>query len=149
MGIEGRPRPKPLWQRRRLWWSARALTTLNPAEAFHRAAPGSLAFAVEGGEHSYGEVASMARRVAGWLDGAIGAEPARVGVLCGRTLTSYAALLGASWAGHAYVPLAPSLPPHRLALLLQRAGLKALVVDGQGAAALTAEVRAQLRAPVL
>jgi D-alanine--poly(phosphoribitol) ligase subunit 1 len=117
---------------------------MNPAAAFHRAAPDSLAFVVEGVEHTYGEVAAMARRIAGWLDAGPGIEPARVGVLCGRSLTAYAAILGTSWAGHAYVPLSPSLPPHRLALLLSRARLSALIVDAQGSAALNAEVRAQL-----
>jgi D-alanine--poly(phosphoribitol) ligase subunit 1 len=125
------------------------LSSLNPAAAFHRTPADRLAFVIDGGEHTYGEVASKARRIAGWLAAGVGEVPARVGVLCGRTLTAYAAILGCSWAGHAYVPLSPSLPTHRLALLLARGRLGALIVDAQGAAALTGEVRAQVPAQLL
>ena len=68
---------------------------------------------------SYGELAALAQRVAQWLR----AGPARpagfVGVLGSRSIIAYAAVLGAGWAGDAYVPIYPKLPEERLIELLR------------------------------
>jgi D-alanine--poly(phosphoribitol) ligase subunit 1 len=119
---------------------------LNPAHGFHRhaaAAPGRAALVIEGRTWSYGELAEGARAVAGWLRETVGDEPARVGILCGRTFHTFAAILGTAWAGHTYVPLPQGAPPRRLAELVRRARLAALIAsDEAGPAGLPPEVHA-------
>lgn len=81
---------------------------------------------------SYSQLASMVSQVAGWL-AARGAQPhQRVGLCAGRNLAGYAGLLGAVWAGASYVPLNPKIPAARLAGMIRRAQLHALIVDNAG-----------------
>jgi hypothetical protein len=56
---------------------------------------------------------------------------------------AYAGLLGACWAGAAYVPLNPDWPEQRLLRILETTELDALVVDDRGLKLLSAEVLSQ------
>jgi D-alanine--poly(phosphoribitol) ligase subunit 1 len=60
--------------------------------AFHRHAianPDRIALAVGGSPFTYGELAGISKRVAGFLE-----RPARVGVLASRSVEAYAGILG-------------------------------------------------------
>lgn len=61
-------------------------------------------------------------------------QPAQplTGVLAHRSLTAYAGVLGTLLRGHGYVPLNPDFPPDRLAVMLNRSEIEALVVDAHG-----------------
>lgn len=146
--------------------------------AFSLARPSSPALVLDSASYSYAQLAEAARRVARWLgatapedvtpedvapedvapengapeDSAAGRRhpPGRVGVLASRSLETYAGILGAAWAGDTAVPLNPKQPPARLASILKRARLCALVVDHNGAHHLENDaVRAVLPARVL
>lgn len=96
--------------------------------------PNQIALVVDGDGYSYAELASFAGKVAAWLQVA---EPermlgARVGVLTSRTLDTYAGILGACWSGASYVPINAKLPAARLANVLTRGKLEALIVDETG-----------------
>lgn len=106
--------------------------------------PGAPAVWQDGRAFSYAEVGELSRRIAGWLEQQGVRAGSRVGILAGRGLTAYTGILGACWAGCAWVPLNPAHPPARLNNLLQRAALDALIVDGEGASVL-----AQLNPPPL
>jgi amino acid adenylation domain-containing protein len=98
--------------------------------------PGAPALQLDDQTLSYGELGELSQRIAGWLQRE-GIEPgARVGVLARGSATAYAAILGACWAGCAWVPLNPQHPEARLRDLLQRAQVDALIVDEAGAALL-------------
>jgi amino acid adenylation domain-containing protein len=96
--------------------------------------PNQIALVVDGDSYSYAELALFAGKVAAWLQAA---EPekmlgARVGVLTSRTLDTYAGILGACWSGASYVPINSKLPAARLANVLARGKLGALIVDETG-----------------
>lgn len=79
---------------------------------------------------TYGALAQRAALVAAWVSGAARGEAgARIGVLAGRERSAYEAILGTSWAGCAFVPLNPRVPDARLAVVLRRARLSALITD--------------------
>ncbi len=104
----------------------------NPVWSFHANAlahPDRTALWVGGVEHTYGELAVAAQRVAGWLKGTGLGPGDRVGVLGERGFATFAGILGACWAGGTYVPLSPHDPTARLARVVERAGLHALVHD--------------------
>jgi amino acid adenylation domain-containing protein len=86
-----------------------------------------LALVVGGISYSYGELASMSQQLARLLG-----RPARVGVLASRTLEAYAGVLGALWAGAAYVPINPNVPDERLVQILRITSLDAIVADPAG-----------------
>ncbi|HSM69063.1 MAG TPA: amino acid adenylation domain-containing protein, partial [Xanthomonadales bacterium] len=98
--------------------------------------PGAPAVWQDGRSISYAELGERCRRVAGGLEREGVAAGSRVGVLAGRGATAYSGMLGACWAGCAWVPLNPAHPPDRLNHLLQRAEVDALVVHEEGAALL-------------
>ena len=106
-----------------------------PVFSHAQRAPGRLALAIDQREYSYGELAAASHRVAAWLRSRISRSDRawRVGVLAARSFETYAGILGAAWAGAAYVPLNPKQPAARLASILARAGLDALIVDRRGA----------------
>jgi amino acid adenylation domain-containing protein len=113
------------------------LVEMNLASAVFRharAVPARTALVVEECAYTYGELARQAAKVARWLavsrPGA--PHPPRVGILAARSLPTYAGLLGAGWAGGAYVPLNPRQPAPRLASIIRRARLDALIVDSRG-----------------
>src|SRR5688500_7091353 len=57
----------------------------------------------------------------------------RVGVVAARSIETFAGIVGAAWAGATYVPLNPKVPASRLAYVIQRAKIDALIVDAKGA----------------
>ena len=101
--------------------------------------PQNIALSLHGRDHTYAELAWRAQRVAGWVASRVGGS-ARVGIIGGRSLDTYLAVLGSVWAGATYVPLNPKFPRDRLAALLKRADLAALIVDASGRALLNNEL---------
>jgi D-alanine--poly(phosphoribitol) ligase subunit 1 len=112
----------------------------NLAFPFYKQAcdhPDRHALYVAGVSYSYGELADLAARAGAALG------PARkVGVLASRSVGTYVGVLGACWCGAAYIPLSPKLPVERLAYMLKTVQPDALIVDEQGLACLTPDVRA-------
>lgn len=108
----------------------------NLALPFHQHAarnPGAIALVVDEREHTYGALADRAARIAAWVQGVPAADGMkRIGILSNRSMEGYAALLGACWAGAAYVPVNSRLPADRLSSVLRAAALDALVVDDTG-----------------
>ena len=96
-----------------------------------------LAVSVGGNDLSYAELSALAQRTARWLTAGPSRPPGFVGVLASRSVEAYAGVLGACWAGDAYVPLNPQLPEQRLAQLLRIIQPVALVVDEAGRKALS------------
>lgn len=128
--------------------------SLNLADGVNRHAderPSAPALSIEGRVWTYGELRTGAARVAARLEASLAAgRTRRVGILASRSLATYAGILGAAWAGGTYVPLNPKQPAARLASILRRAGLDAIVVDAAGGVHLADEaVRSVLPACVL
>src|SRR5205807_1817266 len=59
--------------------------------------------------------------------------PPLTGLFAYRSATAFAGVLGALLGGHAYVPLNRTFPPARTALMLSRAGCRAVIVDAASA----------------
>lgn len=60
---------------------------------------------------------------------AIEPTPSRTAVFANRHYWSYAGIVGAILAGHAYVPLNPTHPPERLLAMLRTADVSTLIID--------------------
>ena len=103
--------------------------------------PSRPALEVAGETVSYAELHNRATRIAAALG-----EPPLTAVLASRSVTAYAAVLGALLAGHGYVPLNPRFPPRRNAAMLRRSGCRTLVADAEGEGTL-ADVLAELDEP--
>ncbi|HEX5495305.1 MAG TPA: condensation domain-containing protein, partial [Mycobacteriales bacterium] len=89
--------------------------------------PHGTAVVVRGRELSYAELEARAARMAAALRQR-GVRPGSlVGVLCPRDINLIPCLLGVLRTGAAYVPLDPSHPADRLAMIVADAGLAALV----------------------
>jgi amino acid adenylation domain-containing protein len=106
-----------------------------------------------GGELSYGELDARANALAMQLlaAGIVAEEP--VGVCMDRSAEAIVALLAVLKAGKTYVPLDPSYPDSRLALLLADAGIRRVLTSGRCMARLqglpTSVIRVdESRAPV-
>jgi len=110
---------------------------LGLAASIHRfaaATPAATALVIDETEYSFAELAGAASRVAAWLRPATASDDAaRIGILATRSFETFAGLVGAAWAGACTVPLNPAQPAARLASILRGAGLRALVVDREGA----------------
>jgi len=102
--------------------------------------PERTALHVDDRDISYDELASLARRIAAWLQHETGGNTRRVGILGSRNLEVYAGILGTCWTGAAYVPLNPAHPPSRLSSMISQAELDALIVDAAGQQVLTEEL---------
>jgi amino acid adenylation domain-containing protein len=125
----------------------------NLTEGFYECAvaePNRTALVVDGSATSYGVLAEQAARVAGWLHSLprTGGQP-RVGVLASRNVEAYAAVLGAGWAGCAYVPVNPKLPDDRMARVFNAADLSAVITDRAGGERLTRGVEGVVPPDVL
>jgi len=118
-------------------FSPAAADDLNLAAGVFRSArvrADAAALVVDERTYGYAELAAAAARLAAaLLPLAAGGAPLRVGILAARSLTTYAGILGAAWAGGTFVPLNPRHPPARIASILRRAGLSALVLDQRAA----------------
>ncbi|MFG6449810.1 amino acid adenylation domain-containing protein [Roseateles sp. BYS180W] len=107
-------------------------------EAEARRVPQALALVCGTRALTYGELDARASRLAQRLL-ALGAGPERtVGVHLGRSVDAIVAMIGVMKSGAAYVPLDPSYPAERIALMIEDAGLSAVVVD-RGRAASSGE----------
>ncbi len=120
-------------------WNDTALATAAPVcvhEAFEaqaRRVPAAVALVFEGVELTYGELNRRANRVAHHLRRR-GVSPGDwVGLCLERSLDLIAGLFGIWKAGAAYVPLDPSHPRERLALLLADTGASALLTRARWA----------------
>jgi D-alanine--poly(phosphoribitol) ligase subunit 1 len=113
----------------------------NPVFEHARRNGSRLAVSVAGSDLSYSELAALAQRIARWLTAGPSRPPGFVGILASRSVEAYAGVLGACWAGDAYVPLNPQLPAERLAQLLRIVQPVALVVDEAGRKALSGAPR--------
>jgi amino acid adenylation domain-containing protein len=80
---------------------------------------------------SYQELHRQALTWAGSLGGA-----RTVGVLAGKTVTAYAGILGALYAGATAVPLHPDFPPARTRHMLELSAATAVIADARGRAVL-------------
>lgn len=77
-------------------------------------------------EYSYGDLASMAPRLA---ELAAGAGPRRVAILADRDIVYYAAVFSSACLGWTYVPLNPAWPAERIRGILDKAEPDFLLVD--------------------
>ena len=118
--------------------ATRSSSPFNLADGIHRFSrtnPQSLALSVGDRKISYEALATMGRRIANWL---IRRRVAgRVGVLAGRSSGAFAGVVGTFWAGETYVPFGLSWPEERLHAALAMTRLDALIVDADGARALS------------
>jgi D-alanine--poly(phosphoribitol) ligase subunit 1 len=94
--------------------------------------PQTLALFVGETRFSYGELATLARRISGWLGLKTGEVSGKVGILASRTIEAYAGVLGTLWSGAAYVPINPNTPEDRLIRILQQTKPDALIADQAG-----------------
>ncbi len=91
--------------------------------------PNAIAYTFGDQTLSYGELQRKSRVLAGQLkEKGLGAGHF-VGVCMDRSLDLPAALLGVLKAGAAYIPLDPTHPRSRIALMIQDSGLSAVLVD--------------------
>jgi amino acid adenylation domain-containing protein len=81
------------------------------------------------GVASMSEVCDRAARIARTLAGCGAGPETPVGVCVGRGTGMLTALLGAWWAGAAYVPLDPGFPKARLALMARGADVRIIISD--------------------
>jgi amino acid adenylation domain-containing protein len=94
-----------------------------------RRTPAAPAAAFQGSEVTYADLAGRARRLAQRLR-ALGSGPeTRIGIALERSLDLLVALLGVLESGAAYVPLDPSYPRERLALVLEDAAPRVLITE--------------------
>ncbi len=102
-----------------------------PAVFAERVAEAPDAWAVELGEKRlrYRELDRLSNGIAARLASRGIERGARVGILGPRSVELYAAALGVSKAGCAYVPLDPSYPKERLAFMIEDAALSAILTD--------------------
>ncbi|HJX27739.1 MAG TPA: amino acid adenylation domain-containing protein, partial [Thermoanaerobaculia bacterium] len=85
--------------------------------------PDTVAVTAEGESLTYRDLLDRSRSLARHLR-SLGVQPdGQVGVLAERSLEMIVGLLGTLLAGAAYVPLDPTLPSERLALLIESAGI--------------------------
>jgi aspartate racemase len=95
-----------------------------------RSSPGAPAVTGDGEALDYAELDRRATRLARLLKSRGVGPGSRVGVCLERSARVPVALLAVWKAGAAYVPLDPSYPPERLALLARSAGVRLVVTGG-------------------
>jgi amino acid adenylation domain-containing protein len=109
---------------------------------FERAAASPASIALDFGDRtfSYGDMRSLALSIAGAVEacGADGADSPWVGMLAGKRLHGYAAMLGILAARKGYMPLSCSAPGLRLADMIERSGTSLVFADEEGLRALPA-----------
>jgi D-alanine--poly(phosphoribitol) ligase subunit 1 len=104
----------------------------NLALPFYESAvrdPKAVALVVDDQRFSYGELASLSRRIGGWL----ARTPTKtVGILASRSAITYEGVLGTLWIGAAYIPINPQIPEDRLLRILKMSQMDALIADQAG-----------------
>jgi amino acid adenylation domain-containing protein len=113
---------------------------LASAERF----PDRPALELSGAATSYAELRRRASAIAAALAAGAPEEPRLTAVVVSRSVTAYAAVLGALLRGHGYVPLNPRYPADRNRAILERSGCGAVVVD-EGAIDAAAAMLAGMR----
>jgi amino acid adenylation domain-containing protein len=85
---------------------------------------------VAGHEVTYQQLANFAKCLAATLQaGAVPGAAPLTAVFAYRSVTAYAAVLGALMAGHGYVPLNRTFPVDRTRLMLERSMCRSVIVD--------------------
>ena len=112
-----------------------------------RVTPHATAIAHQNQTLSYEQYACRARDLAerlarspDWQERS--AKPLKVGILGSRGIDACVAMLGACWAGAAYVPIGLKLPQERILAILAACELTAIIADEEGAKLLTDAVLA-------
>jgi len=77
---------------------------------------------------TYREVA----QAAGSLSATLGPSPRMVGILASRSCSAYLGILGALASGRGFMPLNPHWPASRLTEMIQRSGVRDIVVGQEG-----------------
>jgi amino acid adenylation domain-containing protein len=116
---------------------------LNLATGFYECSlrcPDNTALSIGTLELSYSQLRESVQPVAAWLRFKAQVAAPRVGILASRSLSTYAGILGTSWAGGTYVPISTKLPEDRIIQLLGRIRAEALVVDSESLPLLTQRV---------
>ena len=91
--------------------------------------PDRVALSIGQQQWTYAQIEELARRWAAQLIVVTGGQPARIGVLGYKSLTSYVGILASLFAGATYVPLNPNYPVLRTRVMAQQADLNAIIVD--------------------
>jgi len=121
---------------------------LASAVRFHSlATPHATAIAYKNQTLSYEQYACRSRDLAerlvrspDWQERSV--KPLKVGILASRGIDACVAMLGACWAGAAYVPIGLKLPQDRILAILAACELTAIIADAEGAKLLTDAVLA-------
>jgi amino acid adenylation domain-containing protein len=87
------------------------------------------ALVAEGRTLSYGELRSLARRLAATLERRPLAGTPLTAVFAERSVTAFAGILGSLLAGRGYVPLNPAFPIEKTRQMFERAECRAVIVD--------------------
>lgn len=114
---------------------------------YSRVTPEATAIAYKNQSLSYEQYACRARYLAErlarspfWQERPV--KPLKVGILASRGIDACVAMLGACWAGAAYVPIGLKLPQDRILAILAACELTAIIADAEGAKLLTDAVLA-------
>lgn len=92
--------------------------------------PERLALEVAGEKLTYAELRARAESIAATLVAHVpSSDPPLTAVFGHRTSAAFAAVLGALFRGHGYVPLNPAFPTDRTRKMLERSGCRGVVVD--------------------
>ena len=109
---------------------------------FSQVSPQAIAIAYKNQTLSYEQYACRARNLAerlahspAWHDRSI--KPIKVAILASRGIDACVAMLGACWAGAAYVPIGLKLPQDRILAILAACEFTAIIADAEGAKLLT------------
>ena len=111
--------------------------------------PDRPALEVEGETLSYADLRARAQAVAATLAAHRNEESVPLTCVLGaRTAASFEGILGTLLSGHGYVPMLPTYPASRLALMIDRSEATSLVVDGTSLKVLP-DVLAAVKRPLL
>jgi amino acid adenylation domain-containing protein len=111
--------------------------------------PDRVALSIGPEQWTYAQIEELARRWAAQLIVVTRGQPARIGVLGHKSLTSYVGILASLFAGATYVPLNPNDPVLRTRVMAQQADLKAMIVDERSLSQLPAICEGQVRSPAI
>ncbi|MFJ7150342.1 amino acid adenylation domain-containing protein [Streptomyces sp. NPDC100445] len=111
--------------------------------------PDRPALSADGVDVTYRELHEHALVRAGSLLAGLPGPPPTVGVLAGKGVTAYAALLAGLYSGLTVVPLQPAFPAARTRQMIEAAGVGALLADDDALPALTALHEAGVTLPTL
>jgi amino acid adenylation domain-containing protein len=111
--------------------------------------PDRVALSIGQQQWTYAQIENLARRWATQLIEVTGGQPARIGVLGYKSLTSYVGILASLFAGGTYVPLNPNYPVLRTRVMAEQADLNAIIVDERSLSQLPAILDGQSGTPVI